>query len=347
MTKTNRFGLEREIDADSKRIIRQQSYFSCVICGNLIYEYHHIEEYAGIIKHDPNQIVLLCANCHSDVTGSPENRRISNATLQKFIDSPYGARYGEGMWKNLTHIEGIKIGSFLFVETRIALRIEGTDILSFCIVNDDFPIIGINAKIFDKDGVEILEIEENTVHGNTEAWDMTFKSNILQINHKARGINLRIIFHNNGIIEITHMNLYHNSCRVRILRDGSLECKTEAEVIIKAQEARIMGASVGIEVKNGFMSFGKAERETYGRGVSKHTNLRPRRFSRGGGKSITLGGMMDNWVTDQAPRTASVDFEGQINGANVSFKNNYFGPGITPMKVDKNSISIGVVESEI
>ena len=54
--------------SEIKKEFRKRSGFGCVICGLFIYEYEHIlPEFKDAREHNPNNICLLCPNCHSKV----------------------------------------------------------------------------------------------------------------------------------------------------------------------------------------------------------------------------------------------------------------------------------------
>lgn len=182
MARTNKFGLARDIPANVAREVRMRCGFGCVICGKMICDYHHIEEFTEVDKHDPEKIVLLCKEHHADVTGSENGRRISDDRLKIFIDNPYSRRYGNNTWFNFTEFKAVKLGKFLFFDTRIILRIDGHDVLSFCEIRHDFPFFGINALFTDLTGKVILTIKENLVSGETDVWDFTQEGNSIQIN---------------------------------------------------------------------------------------------------------------------------------------------------------------------
>ena len=67
--KKNKNGLSRNIDSETKRIIRQKCGFGCVICGCAIYQFEHVDPvFSEAKEHNPDNIVLLCATCHDSVT---------------------------------------------------------------------------------------------------------------------------------------------------------------------------------------------------------------------------------------------------------------------------------------
>jgi len=60
--------LSRDIADEVKRIVRRKCGFGCVVCGSIIYTYHHFEpEFSKASFHDPSGIILLCASCHDKV----------------------------------------------------------------------------------------------------------------------------------------------------------------------------------------------------------------------------------------------------------------------------------------
>jgi hypothetical protein len=65
----NKHGLERKIPASIKEQVKKDCYYGCVICGNGLFEFEHIDpEYKDCTKHEPKKICLLCPNCHAEVT---------------------------------------------------------------------------------------------------------------------------------------------------------------------------------------------------------------------------------------------------------------------------------------
>lgn len=65
----NKFGLSRRVPEKIKRQLRQEAGFGCVICGNAIGVYEHIDpEFQNATTHDPACMACLCAGCHGKVT---------------------------------------------------------------------------------------------------------------------------------------------------------------------------------------------------------------------------------------------------------------------------------------
>ncbi|WP_425145985.1 HNH endonuclease [Deinococcus sp.] len=339
----NKFGLGRKIPSEVEREVRRKSGFGCVVCGEIFCDYHHIEPYEDAKFHDPDKIILLCKLHHGEVTGSLNGRKMSDDTLSKYILSPYGLRKGNNVWRNLTSIEAIKLGNFLFLETEIALRIDGLDVLSFSFSDEEFPIVGVNALFFNSEGREILKIKDNVVMGVTDVWDFREEGNTIQVNSASHKIDLRIIFHNNGLLEIERLRLSYLNGTVEIGADGALISKYRDKVYALTQEARIRGGQVGIEIANGVMRLGKGERTQYFKGASNIAkNSQPSRLSH------EDSAVLPNISQNQSPQTPPTDnwsefsYNGTIAGQRISIQRMRHSHGSTAIETDGRSIRIGV-----
>ena len=79
--KTNYSQKRKGIPGETKRLVRQQCKFGCVLCSCPIYDYHHINE-----NRDDNRVdnlVLLCPTHHREVT----TKQISNIDFKKKIEA--------------------------------------------------------------------------------------------------------------------------------------------------------------------------------------------------------------------------------------------------------------------
>lgn len=86
MSRGNRFGLARNIPAETKRAVRQACGFGCVICGNPFIQYHHADlAFANAVEHDPRKITLLCGGCHDRVSRGT----YSDEKVREHIAKPY------------------------------------------------------------------------------------------------------------------------------------------------------------------------------------------------------------------------------------------------------------------
>ena len=85
MSKPNRHGLKRHIPSKVSEKIRRDAGFGCIVCGDLVVEYEHIEpSFADAIEHDPEKMTLLCPKHHSRVTKG----LISKKQIWKYKENP-------------------------------------------------------------------------------------------------------------------------------------------------------------------------------------------------------------------------------------------------------------------
>ncbi len=75
------------IPEEIKRLVRQRCRFGCVICGIPLFHYDHIEDFAEVLKHEENNITLLCPNHHQMKT----SKRLSKELLLERDAKPFNA----------------------------------------------------------------------------------------------------------------------------------------------------------------------------------------------------------------------------------------------------------------
>jgi hypothetical protein len=62
---------KKEIPAKTKKLIYQEANSSCSFCGERdvnVLEIHHIESRADGGNNEPDNLILVCSNCHSKIT---------------------------------------------------------------------------------------------------------------------------------------------------------------------------------------------------------------------------------------------------------------------------------------
>ena len=68
-----------------QRAVRQRCCFGCVICGQPLYEYHHMVPYAEVKKHEEDNLTLLCDDHHKEATVG----LLTSAQVSLADSSPY------------------------------------------------------------------------------------------------------------------------------------------------------------------------------------------------------------------------------------------------------------------
>lgn len=187
----NNHGLPRTIPDNVKREIRQNCGFGCVICGNGITEYEHVDPvYTKASEHDPAKMTLLCGRCHNKVTkGLLSKEKVKQAMLNpKALQVGYASEFFE--WGE----NGVPDVSFAGskINTPVPLKILGHNIIEI-VKFEGSNKIALSGKFFDSQGNNTLNIVENEWIANTDNWDVTVIKNTLTVREKKGKIVLEII----------------------------------------------------------------------------------------------------------------------------------------------------------
>ncbi|MCC3745306.1 hypothetical protein LLQ46_00390 [Rouxiella badensis] len=200
-------GTARDIPDPLKRLVRQRCGYGCVICGLPLYEYEHMEGWAIVKRHLPEEITLLCDQHHKEKT----NHWLPIEKVKYFNEHPINmSKKHTKPWE--FHYYGfnaeVSMGSNTF---------KMDNLLEFTpVVLDGEPIIRItnengNILIFFKfmspEGKTLLHIENNEVIFSTENWDVEIIGKRLKIRKGLRKIILDITFSPPNKIDINHANI--------------------------------------------------------------------------------------------------------------------------------------------
>ncbi len=124
----NAYGLVRDIPAAVSALVRERCGYGCIVCGSLIYQYHHNEiQFHEAKKHDPDYMMLLCANCHQQAGHS-----ISHKRLTEQMEHPFCKREEFGLIRNFLHPSAkvnFRWGESYIEDCPIILAIDGTRII--------------------------------------------------------------------------------------------------------------------------------------------------------------------------------------------------------------------------
>jgi len=169
-SKSNRFGLAREIPEPIRREIRKRSGFGCVVCGGAIIEYHHFNPpFSEALTHTAEGITALCPSCHTKVTSG----RISFSALLQAVEHP--STYQIGFSSDNLEARGfptVVLGGLTIQSTPIILEVAGRTLLGFSQPESPNAPFGLNALFCDKNGKPIAEIVENQWRAFVHNWDV-------------------------------------------------------------------------------------------------------------------------------------------------------------------------------
>ncbi|WP_433895211.1 HNH endonuclease signature motif containing protein [Sphingobacterium mizutaii] len=203
----NKYGLSRNIPAPIKRQIRQESGFGCVICGNGIYEYEHIEpEYNDAEIHDPKCMTILCPSCHSKVTRG----LISKKTVWEAKNKPKSLEKGfSSDWFDIgENYPFIVLGGLTLLDVTIPLLIDNIPVIKITKIESENSPWLLTAKFFDSENNLTLEIIENEWMAYNDNWDVNIVGPVITItdNQKVTVLQLRIVPPDGIIIEKLKMS---------------------------------------------------------------------------------------------------------------------------------------------
>jgi len=224
----NRFGLSRDIPAETARIIRQECGFGCVICGKIFWDYEHIEpEFKDAREHDPARIALLCRYCHGRVPhflskeAVWEARRNPHCKSTGFSFGPLDVGRGELRFS---------LGGLMFFNPGSILRIHGQELLCVEEPEQDHGPLRISAAFYDHVGKVTARVDRNRLLMSQDAWDVDIEGSRVTVRHGPGDIVLRLIFFPRQGIRIDRLRLSREEVTVEVSDDVVRVGNAQAEV---------------------------------------------------------------------------------------------------------------------
>jgi hypothetical protein len=211
----NKHGLSRDIPAPTKRAIRQECGYGCVVCASAIYQYEHINpEWHEALDHRVSAIALLCGSCHEHVTrGFWTKDKIRAARLH-----PRAVRVGAASWR-LEDADGTKpfavsLGGSIYIQPRTVLRLFGEDLLSICAPEAPLAPPRISGKFFDRNGKLTVELEDNECRLLIGNWDVIAKGGRIEVRSGASNIALVLSFRSPNHVAVQRLNAVRHGVHI-------------------------------------------------------------------------------------------------------------------------------------
>lgn len=213
------------IPGPMKREIRQRCGFGCVICGQPLYHYDHMVEYAEVQEHETENITLLCARHHDEKTRGFLNRD----DIVQANDAPYNtANATTSPWNLPFRGDG--------AEFDLAGNIFAVDALPegaafFGLVVDGWVLFGarrqdgqllINMQLFDEFNILKFLIVENELIMRADSWDIEVEGTTITVRYALRNIFMRMRFSQQRIA-IDRGRILCNGVELLLDKDGILE----------------------------------------------------------------------------------------------------------------------------
>lgn len=195
MQKTvNRFGLDRYIPAPTRRAVRKECGFGCVICGCGIYDYEHFDpDFADAKDHLASGIALLCGTCHGYVTrGRWSKDRVGKARANpKCLQCGFTRFEQDAFDPDEPFV--ISFGRCDFVIPKVVLRVYGADLLVVQPPEDPTGPMRVSGRIFDESGEQVLLIDDNQYFADAKrSWDIEMKGARTIIRAAPRTISVQL-----------------------------------------------------------------------------------------------------------------------------------------------------------
>ncbi|MFA9231483.1 MAG: hypothetical protein ACEQSU_12185 [Microgenomates group bacterium] len=252
MTK-NKHGLSRSIPEATKRRIRQDSGFGCVICAQAFTIFEHIfPEYADAKKHDPKNMTLLCHQC----AGKHTRKQLSKSTIWETKKNPKPFQNGFSHENLDIGIDSplIEIGPIVAKNCKSVLSCGGVSLLSISApekIGGPFRLSAIFKDIFGKIKFEIVENEWRVHNGVFDIRVVANRTTLLDSDNKTV-LQFSIIPPNSLKIEI--LNITHNGFSVICDHDQLwIETLVGKRIFVRG-DVTIEGGVTALEcTENGFL----------------------------------------------------------------------------------------------
>jgi hypothetical protein len=197
----NKHGLTRNIPDPIKREVRQKYGFGCVVCGLGIYQYEHFNpEFNDAHEHSADGIILLCPNHHNKKT----THFLSKEAIEKALEAP--AALVAGYSKEILDV-GDGYPNFIFCgstfkDSVIPIVLSGVPLFIFMPPEVAGGPFNLNARFFDSEGSNTLNIVNNEWMASSENWDVEIEGGSLTIRERPRRIHLILRNSSHSTIEI-------------------------------------------------------------------------------------------------------------------------------------------------
>lgn len=224
---TNSHGLSRYVEAEKRRQLRQEARFGCVKCGYAFSEYEHIDpEFKDATEHDVTKMAFLCKRCHGDVTAG----RASKESIWKAKADPFCRRWGKPGCGILEFGSlNSSLGSLMFCECNVILRILGDDMLSIDAPEQDGGPIRVNAKLYDGSRLS-LQIEDNAIAINDANWDVEVVGDVLTVRRSVGEPSLVYRFLPRSGIRVERLNMQYKGVDVAVDGDHVRVCGNDLRI---------------------------------------------------------------------------------------------------------------------
>lgn len=247
----NKNGLSRYIPADISREVRHRCGFGCVICGNAVYTYEHIDPpFAEAFEHDPSKIALLCAGCHGKVTRG----LTSKTTVLQYLGKPKAFEMGfsREAFDITASNPRIELCGTKFRGIRTVIAMMGAEILKVEPPECEGAPMRISALFCDKEGNEIFKIVQNEWFSNVANWDVEVSGRRIFFRRAPGDIALVIRAVPPETIAIERIAMFYQGARVTGVDGSPIDARAPngARLTMVVGSVHGSGKEVGLFIDN-------------------------------------------------------------------------------------------------
>lgn len=283
----NKYGLTRTIASETKRNIRKECGFGCIVCGSAIYQYEHIlPEFHEAKSHDIDKIGLLCGTCHDKVTRRIFPKEfIQEQRLKPFCLNVHPSKYEYYIKPNSDVV--IELGKIKFINTTNVIVIDGIQVLSIHSPEEENSPPIIYAQFFDREENKVAWINHNEWHGCSESFDIEAVGSKIKIRSNLYKVDLDINLLYPNIFQIDSLNLSYNSKTIKGNRNKGYKIETsKSSLLTGGEEITFRDNPFGISIQGDKVYVGSSK-------IVNYENLKGEKYQLDGhyevsGKSIKL-----------------------------------------------------------
>lgn len=215
----NKHGLSRTIKPDVKRAIRQQDGYGCVICGNMLVDYEHIDPlFCDATEHNPSNMALLCGQHHDQVT----RRILPKRIIKEHKADPYCKKFGFASSSYFPHPKDVKIkcGTSYFENTKKIIEINGKPII--WIEEEDDKVL-FNAIFYDNEGKKVGYLNKNTFIALVDNCDVYAIASRIEARLRKGVITLQLDIEADGVVELKRLSANYAGTKLNISGKGVIK----------------------------------------------------------------------------------------------------------------------------
>ncbi len=180
-----------------QRRVRQHCGYGCALCGRMPTQIEHIEPYSKVLEHNFENLVLLCLECHGEVTAGRQSKRaVLDARDKPFSVSKDRAHYSPRLGNQFAVSLGSVGFSSAIGNSFAPFSVNGIKPLKISLL--DRAVVSL--RVFDRSGSLAVSIVETVFQFvPSKLWDIRLSGTRLKVSYGMRKIVLDAEISNSNI----------------------------------------------------------------------------------------------------------------------------------------------------